>query len=35
MFTLEESALLSQMLRFVGWTLIALALAVLVYFVVR
>ena len=31
MFTLEESALLSRMLRFIGWVLLALALAALVY----
>jgi hypothetical protein len=31
MFTLEESALLSRMLRFLGWTLLAIALAGLSY----
>ena len=33
MFTLEESALLSRMLRFLGWTLICLALGIAAYFV--
>jgi len=27
MFTLEESALLGRMLRFVGWTIVLVALA--------
>jgi hypothetical protein len=35
MFTLEESALLSRMLRFLGWTLIAVAIAALTYFFTR
>jgi len=35
MFTLEESALLSQMLRFLGWALIAVLLAALAYFFTR
>jgi hypothetical protein len=35
MFTLEESALLSRMLRFLGWTLLAVAAAVVGYLVLR
>jgi hypothetical protein len=31
MFTLEESALLSRMLRFLGWTLLAVAAAAVTY----
>jgi len=35
MFTLEESALLARMIRFVGWTLVALVAAVVVWVVWR
>ena len=31
MFTLEESALLGSMLRFLGWTVVALVLALGIY----
>jgi len=34
MFTLEESAHLGAMLRFLGWTILLLALAVVAYFFV-
>lgn len=33
MFTLEESALLSRMLRFLGWALVCIALGIAAYFV--
>ena len=35
MFTLEESTLLSRMLRFLRWTLVAGALALACYVLVR
>ena len=35
MFTLEESALLSRMLRFVGWALLVVALAAVGYLLWR
>jgi len=35
MFTLEESALLSRMLRFVGWLLLTIVLAAVAYFLLR
>ncbi len=35
MFTLEESALLRRMLRFVGWVILALVLALAAYFLRR
>lgn len=35
MFTLEESALLSRMLRFVGWTVLGVALAAVGYLLLR
>jgi len=35
MFTLEESALLSRMLRFVGWALLAVVLLVVAYLLFR
>ena len=35
MFTLEESALLSRMLRFLAWMLFAIALAGLSYVLAR
>jgi hypothetical protein len=35
MFTLEESAHLGAMLRFLGWTILLLALGVLAFFVLR
>jgi hypothetical protein len=35
MFTLEESALLSRMLRFVGWAVLLIAIAVVGYFLWR
>jgi hypothetical protein len=35
MFTLEESALLSRMLRFIGWALLAVALVAAVYLLLR
>jgi hypothetical protein len=35
MFTLEESALLGRMLRFVGWTLVMLVVVALLYLLVR
>jgi hypothetical protein len=35
MFTLEESALLSRMLRFVGWALIIVVLGLAGYFLFR
>jgi hypothetical protein len=35
MFTLEESALLSRMLRFVGWTLLVVALVAVGYLLWR
>jgi hypothetical protein len=35
MVTLEESALLSRMLRFVGWAVLLIAIAVVGYFLWR
>jgi uncharacterized protein YjeT (DUF2065 family) len=35
MFTLEESALLSRMLRFVGWTVVVAGVIGVVYLVIR
>jgi len=35
MFTLEESALLSRMLRFVGWSVLLMAVAVAAYLMLR
>jgi hypothetical protein len=35
MFTLEESALLSRMLRFVGWALMAVVLVAIAYVLLR
>ena len=35
MFTLEESALLSRMLRFVGWALVTIAVVTVAYFLFR
>lgn len=35
MFTLEESALLGRMLRFLGWTLTLVAVALVLYLMVR
>jgi hypothetical protein len=35
MFTLEESALLRRMLRFIGWLLLAVGAAALVWIVFR
>jgi hypothetical protein len=35
MFTLEESALLSRMLRFVGWAVLLIAIAVVGYLLWR
>jgi hypothetical protein len=35
MFTLEESALLSRMLRFLAWTAVSLMLAAACWFVFR
>ena len=35
MFTLEESALLSRMLRFLGWMVLVLGTAALVYLFLR
>jgi hypothetical protein len=35
MFTLEESALLSRMLRFVGWAVLLIMLAVVGYLLWR
>ena len=35
MFTLEESALLSRLLRFVGWALLVLVLAIAGYVLSR
>jgi hypothetical protein len=35
MFTLEESALLGRMLRFVGWTIVLVALAAVGYLLFR
>jgi hypothetical protein len=35
MFTLEESALLSRMLRFVGWSVIVIGLAAVGYLLLR
>lgn len=35
MFTLEESELLSRMLRFVGWAVFSIALAAVAYLAVR
>ena len=35
MFTLEESALLQRMLRFVGWVFLALLLGMVTYFLRR
>lgn len=35
MFTLEESALLGAMLRFLGWTLLIAGLAVAGYFLLQ
>jgi len=35
MFTLEESALLGRMLRFVGWTIVLVALAAVGYLLIR
>jgi hypothetical protein len=35
MFTLEESALLSRLLRFVGWALLVAVLGLIGYFVFR
>jgi hypothetical protein len=35
MFTLEESALLGRMLRFLGWTFVAIIVAALTYFLTR
>ena len=32
MFTLEESALLGRMLRFLGWTVVCLGLGIAAYF---
>jgi hypothetical protein len=35
MFTLEESALLGRMLRFIGWALLLVAAAALAYMLSR
>ena len=35
MFTLEESALLGRMLRFVGWSLLTIALLAVAYLLFR
>ena len=34
MFTLEESALLSRMLRFIGWALLVALVGIVAYFVI-